>query len=45
MAEIVRVQQTAGLKYAVVFSIALDEGVGVNDIPGWQTWQDIVIQL
>ena len=33
MAENVRAQQTAGLKDAAVFSIALDESVDVNDIP------------
>lgn len=33
MAENVRVQQTAGLKNATVFSKALDESVDVNDIP------------
>ncbi len=33
MAENVSVQQIAGLKDAVVFSIALDESVDVNDIP------------
>ena len=33
MAENVRDQQTAGLKDATVFSIALDESVDVNDIP------------
>lgn len=33
MAENVRAQQTAGLKDAAVFSIALDESVDVTDIP------------
>ena len=33
MAENVRAQQTAGLKDAVVFSVALDESVDVNDVP------------
>ncbi len=33
MAENVKEQQTAGLQEAMVFSIALDESVDVNDIP------------
>ena len=33
MAENVRAQQTGGLKEAMVFSVALDESVDVNDIP------------
>lgn len=33
LAENVCAQQTAGLKEATVFSIALDESVDVNDIP------------
>lgn len=33
MADNVRVQQTAGLKGTIVFSLALDESVDVNYIP------------
>lgn len=33
MSENVRDEQTAGLKNATVFSIALDENVDMNDIP------------